>query len=220
MKFSIENEEDIKKGKIILKLNKQIKVHDGEITMIEINRRLGLIITGGKDNYIYIRKLYDFELLTPIKLKEKYIISTAKISPLNFLYILVFNKNHNNFCFLGYTLNGIYFAKSSYNYYEDIDFTKDGNIVTWMNREKIRVLFGYNLTFREKFKNYKPRDEKKTKEFKKKLELLKGTSWIKFEYFSNKNNLEVNTKIITYINKDNNITSIKTLDVSDFNYFD
>ena len=220
LKFSIESEEDIKKGKIVLKLNKQIKAHNGEITMIEINKRLGLIITGGKDNYIYIRKLYDFELLTPIKLKEKYIISSAKISPLNFIYILVFNKNRNNFCFLGYTLNGIYFAKSSYNYYEDIDFTKDGNIVTWMNREKIRVLFGYNLTFREKFKSYKPRDEKKIKEFKKKLEHLNGTSWIKFEYFTNKNNLEVNTKIITYINNENNIISIKTLDVSDFNYFD
>ena len=41
---------------------------------MEINTRLGIIVTGGEDNYIYIRKLYDLELLTPIKIKDKYII--------------------------------------------------------------------------------------------------------------------------------------------------
>ena len=35
---------------IKIKFIKQIQAHKGEITLIEINKRLGVIITGGKDN--------------------------------------------------------------------------------------------------------------------------------------------------------------------------
>ena len=75
-----------------IKLDKQIQAHKKAINVIEINIKLGIIITSGEDNYVFIRKLYDFELLIPIKIKHKYIITMAKVSPMNFLYIMCYNK--------------------------------------------------------------------------------------------------------------------------------
>ena len=69
-------------------MERYIQAHNGKINVIEINKKLGIIITCGDDNYILIRKLYDFELLSPIKIKPKYIITMARVSPLNFLYII------------------------------------------------------------------------------------------------------------------------------------
>ena len=57
------------------------------------------------------------------------------MSPLNFLYALCFNKNKNSKVIFGYTLNGLKFAKSEYGDYESIDFTEDGNIVTFKKME-------------------------------------------------------------------------------------
>ena len=50
-----------------------IHSHNGSINMIEINEKIGVVLTGGDDNRLCIRKLYDFELLTCIKLKSKFI---------------------------------------------------------------------------------------------------------------------------------------------------
>ena len=80
-----------------IKIEKQIYIqgHCGKINSIEIDKRLGIVITSGDDNYILIRKIYDFELLLPIKIKSKYKILMTKISPFNFLYILCGNKLNN-----------------------------------------------------------------------------------------------------------------------------
>ena len=40
--------------------------------ILKNNSILKIIITSGDDNYIYLRKLYDFEFLLPIKIKRKY----------------------------------------------------------------------------------------------------------------------------------------------------
>ena len=193
-------------------LNKQIKGHQGNITFIEINERLGLILSGGDDNYIFIRKVYDMELLIPIKFKKKYIITTAKISPMNFLYVICFNIIKKKSVIFGYTLNGIRFAKSKYEYYDTLDFTKNGNIVTWINKRNIVVLYGDSLNKNTIHK----KDEKRFKEIKNKIV---NASWIKFDYFDKKY-LEVNTRIITYTTIENNNNVIKTCDVSDISYFD
>ena len=221
LQFTIEKEEELNKSKkdsnIRIKFNKEIKAHKGEINMIEIDKRLGVIMTAGSDNFLYIRKIYDFELLIPIKLKEKYIITLAKISPLNLLYILCFNKKKRQSCIRGYTLNGVFFAKSNYEFYDTLDFTKNGNIITFVNKSRIKILSSYSLKERHK---YITTDKKKLKEFNTKINKLQGSSWIKFDFFSEKNYLEANTKIITYTNMEGNYNSIKTLDLSNFSYFD
>ena len=199
------------KSKIKIMFNKQIQAHKKAINIIEIEHRLGVIITGGEDNYIFIRKIYDFELITPIKIKSKYIITMAKVSPMNFLYIICFNKNKNKSVILGYTINGLYFAKSSYGYYDTLDFTKSGNIVTWIHKKEIQILNGYNL------KDISPKEN----DFDKIQKKLIGASWIKFNYISIKNDQESNTKIITYtFFEKNKVKAILTIDVSKSKYFD
>ena len=90
-----------------IKIEKQmyIQAHNGKINIIEIDKRLGIVITSGDDNYIFIRKLYDFELLLPIQIKTKYSILMTKISSYNFLYVLCFNKANNQKIIFGYTLS-------------------------------------------------------------------------------------------------------------------
>ena len=65
-----------------------IFAHFYPVEIIEINLNLNIIISNSKDNLILIRKLYDFELLTIIKIPKGYEIKLIKLSPLNFIYIL------------------------------------------------------------------------------------------------------------------------------------
>ena len=144
----------LKNGKLIqfsfdknnkIKIDRYIQCHHDRINSIEINKRLGIIITSGNDNLILIRKLYDFELLSPIKIKNKYLVTLAKVSPNNFLYALCYDKQKNSCVIFGYTLNGLKFAKSDYGYYNNFDFTENGNIVTLKQMEKLCILSGSNL---------------------------------------------------------------------------
>ena len=199
------------KNKLQIKFSKQIQAHKSAINVIEINHKIGIIITAGSDNYVFIRKIYDLELLIPIKFKSKYIITMAKVSPTNFLYIMCYNTIKEKSCIFGYTLNGLYFAKSNYDYYDTIDFTKSGNIVTWIHKNEIQVLLGYNL------KNININN----KESSQHLQKLKGAIWVKFNYFFNKNEKDSNIKIFSYINNEKNkVKQILTLDVTKNKYFD
>ena len=200
-----------------IKFDRQIQAHSNSINVIEVNSRLGIIITAGEDNYVFIRKLYDFELITPIKIKSKYIITMAKVSPMNFLYIMCFNKTNgkNKSVIFGYTLNGLYFAKSKYDYFDSIDFTKNGNIVTFAGKKEIEILSGDTLS-----NIILNTDDKIMKEVQTKIS---GASWIKFKYFSRKYEIEhIIYKIITYsiFDKTRNGNFIETLDVTKIKYFE
>ena len=208
-----ENEEEIDLNKIELNVNyeKYIQGHKGAIDVIEIDLRLGIVITAGEDNYIYIRKLYDFELLTPIKVKDKYIITMVKVSNMNLLYIICLNKINKHSIIFGYTLSGIQFGKSEYGYYTNIDFTKSGNIVSLINKMDIGILLGSNL----KRIQIKESDEdcKEFMEYQKKID---GALWMQYDYFTRK---KANSKcrIISYIGKD---YSFNTINVDNIKYFD
>lgn len=211
IQWSIENEMNEK----FIEFHRQIQAHSKSITLIEKNSRLGIIITAGEDNYVFIRKIYDLELITPIKIKQKYIITMAKISPMNFLYLICFNKKRskNKAIILGYTLSGLFFAKSKYGYYDSLDFTKNGNIVTWANKKEIKILSGDNLS------NININD----KDMKKLQQDLDGSFWIKFNYLPRKNGLDQNiNKVITCskFDKDNKDNIIKIIDVSTIKYFE
>ena len=219
IQWSIEESDDFTnkkniKGRLNIKFNKQIKAHKSAINIIEINQKLGIIITAGFDNFIFIRKLYDLELLIPIKIKNKYIIKLLKVSPMNFLYVICFNKYNKKSCILGYTLNGLYFAKSYYDYYETLDFTRNGNVVTWIHRKEIQILFGSNL---KKFIINK--DEEKLFSYNQKK--IIGATWVKFNYLLRKNEQDSNVKIITYTIKEKNKSNmIYSLDVTKMKCFD
>ena len=207
----------LKNGKLIqcffdknkkIKIERYIRCHHGKINVIEVNKKLGLIITSGDDNYILIRKWYDFELLSPIKIKEKYAITLVKVSPNNFVYILCYNKSKKSNVILGYTLNGLKFAESEYGYYNNFDFTNNGNIVTLKNNKNLCILHGANLDYIQ-MDNTAPEYEVIIK--------IKNAIWLQYDYFikEEKKNEYVCNKIITYINEKKTLI---TLDVSD-NYF-
>ena len=217
MKIIIEeiinkNEENIlDRIGIRIKFEKIIQAHKGCINVIEIDNRLGIIVTGGEDNYVYIRKLYDLELLTPIKIKDKYIITMAKISQTNLLYVMCLNKIMNHSIIIGYTLSGIKFAKSDYGYYMGIDFTKSGNLVSLINKMDIGILYGSNLK-RIQIKE----SDADCKEFMDKQKILDGALWMQYDYFTRtKSNSK--KRIISYLAKD---YSFNTINVDNIKYFE
>ena len=178
-----------------MNFNKNIQAHKGRINAIEIDIRLGLIITCGNDNYVQIRKLYNFELLTLIKLNKKYIITMAKVSNNNFLYIMCYNKIKKTSIIFGYTLTGIKFAKSPEGYFCNIDFTQSGNIVSLFNFNKIYVLNAYDLASKDINE-----EQPDFKDFYEEEKRLDGSVWMEFNYFRRENNNEDNN-IIIYIKK-------------------
>ena len=208
IKWSIVKEQ---KDKIDLIIDKSIQAHKGRINVIEIDKRLGLIITCGNDNLIQIRKLYNLELLTPIQIKKKYIITMAKVSPFNYLYIMCYDKQKNISFIFGYTLTGINFAKSKEGFYCNIDFTKSGNIVSLLNNKEMCILNGYNL-------NKKEIAEKDCgyNELKEVNDSIKGSTWLEFNYslqndyrnyilYTNKGKNTSENMIFYYIFRENSI---------------
>ena len=143
--------------KINIKERNSWHCHQGEITCIEIYQNQNVLITAGKDKMIFIRKIFDFELLTAIDLNNCYmnhiinrksnIIPTMiKISELNCLYVLLFNESSGKSFIRGYNLNGLFFAQSEEDYYMNICFTKNSNLfVSRYNQNDIQILNCYDL---------------------------------------------------------------------------
>ena len=224
IEYSLYNEvvKDSKNKKEIIKikLDKKIQAHKKGINVIEVDFRLGIIITAGDDNYLFIRKIYDLELLTSIKIKSKFIITMAKISSLNFLYVQCFNKHINKSIIFGYTLNGLYFAKSKYEYFDSFYFTRKGNIVAFANKNEIKVFNGYDL--KEKINKMEDKENKIFESLKKKVNI---SFWLAFNTVSRKNELEKNIlKTITIVHtnteKKKVFNYIEAVDISDLTIFD
>ena len=136
----------------------------------------------------------------------------AKISPLNYLYIICYNKEEKSSVIFGYTLTGLKFAKSKYGYYDNIDFTMNGNIVTLINHLELCILSGSNLA--EIKKNKK---DQNYNDYTKICDKVKNSDYLQFNYFIKEK--ETNYfKIITYYKDEGRI--ISTLDVTQNKYFD
>lgn len=120
--------------------------HDSSICAIHISHKHKVIITSGEERTIYIRKLYDFELLSVIHSDPGYIGVDIKISILNFVYIMYYIPNENCFILTGYTLNALQFASSRKECYSHFDCSQTGNIiVSYHNESKIKVLSASTL---------------------------------------------------------------------------
>ena len=148
----------------IIKEKKHIYAHKSSITAIEINNSKNIIATAGEDKFIYIRKLYDFEILTSIDLTYSFgntlisktpdiFPSLIKISDLNCIYVLLFNLSLRRTIIRGYTLNGLFFAQTdefntgngSYDLYNNISFNKNWNLIVGLYNFKIILFNSYNL---------------------------------------------------------------------------
>ena len=175
--------------------------HFGSINVLEINKKNGIVITGGDDNKIFIRKLYDFELLTSINIKEKFIITMIKVSQTNLLYVMCFDRKKGKSVIFGYSLSGLKFAKSAYSFYKNIEFTKSGNIISLIDDSEIKLLYGHNLE--EMIINESDKDYKKFNKVKQSFNSGSSTvGWMRFDDFGNY--YGTNRSIITYISKEPN----------------
>lgn len=128
---------------------KYVICHESKIKVIEYNKRQNIIITAGSDNMVYIRKAYDFELLTAIRIESNYSIIECKLSNLNFLYVLVCNDEtkEKKKAIIGYTINGLKFGKSKEYHLSNIQFTKSCNIISGvLGKNRAIFLWGYDLT--------------------------------------------------------------------------
>ena len=202
-KINISKKKFEEKIEINIKKIKYIQSHRGKINTIEIDKRLGIVITSGDDNYIFIRKLYDFELLLPITIKNKFSILITKVSPNNFLYVLCLNKKNSKNIIFGYTLSGMKFAKSEYGLFDNINFTEDGNIIIMNDKKNFTILSGSDLTL------LKIPIEEETFHSLKQIE---NTNWLQYDYFLRGENEEYN-EIVTFFEKEGGKNYIKGINI-------
>ena len=161
---------------------KNIYAHQESITAIEYYDKQNIIITGGEDKYIHIRKQNDFELLTSINLTycfenpiisqyNNIIPSLIKISNLNLIYVLLYDLDSGSNFIRGYNFNGLFFAQTEKEYFlneknEDIlinsiSFTKNSNlIIGFYNLNKYFLLQAWDLKPHFRFRNFKENEKK------------------------------------------------------------
>ena len=115
--YSLNNKDNLKKDanqmSIIVKKDNSIYGHQSFIKIIEINKNIEIIVSAGNDGIIFIRKLYDFELLSFITLNRNH----KEIIEINLhkqiIILSVFNKKRKLFYIYTYSLNGIKLGKMS-----------------------------------------------------------------------------------------------------------
>jgi len=168
--------------------------HTSSITSIEIYSKQRIILTAGEDKFIYIRKIYDFEVLTAIDLTKSFgnpIISqmnnifpiSIRVSELNLFYVLLYDYETNNTFIRGYNLNGLFFAQTDDNIFIDknnkrlqvnnISFTKSSDlIIGFYNASKYTILKASTLMPIYKSNNIKNEDNIN----------YYGINWIEYDY--------------------------------------
>ena len=174
---------------------KHVYSHQSAITAIELYHKQNVIISAGVDKFVYIRKIYDFELLSVINLTYCFgnsIISKninifpslIKVSDLNCLYVLLYDFDTKEHIIRGYTINGLFFAQNNskkfiinqndneFLYVNNISFTKNSNIlIGFYNSNKISLLSASELKpiWSEDLKYNGENDNKN-----------KGTEWVEY----------------------------------------
>ena len=113
--YSLTNKEDIKKdsNQMNIKVSKKQFVygHQSFVKIIEINNKYGFIISAADDGLIFIRKIYNFELLSYIKL-NKFNNEIIDINLYNQLIIVsVFKTKKKQMCIYTYSVNGMKLGK-------------------------------------------------------------------------------------------------------------
>ena len=198
-------------NKINVNERNSLHCHKGEITCIEIYNNQHIIITAGEDKMIFIRKTYDFELLTAIDLiycymnpivsqKINIIPTLIKVSDLNCLFVLLYNYDTRKSFIRAYNFNGLFIQQNEEQNYMNICMTKNCNLlVSYYDKKEIEVLNCYDLQFSNFFintvefvENIKKSSQKKKK--KKEKEDNDALVWNDYDY----NNHEL---ILLYQNK-------------------
>ena len=101
--------------------------HKKRVNSIVYSEKLEIIISCGDDKKIYIRKYYDLSLLSMIDINNKICID-IKVEHY-YIYLLLFDEIKQKYIIEIYSLNGILVGKSDYDYINNFNFDKDGNLL-------------------------------------------------------------------------------------------
>ena len=136
-----------KKSKIIenIKFKREIIAHNySMITSINYSEKHNIILTSDLNGFLYIRKYYDFEFLTKIKINNFCFINNILITDYDMICTINYNileyKNYISF----YTLNGILLEKSNLYHCIDTCLLKNGKIIFNCLNENYLLIFGFN----------------------------------------------------------------------------
>ena len=111
IKWSLQIDKEI--NKISIKKENSIRGHKSSVKMLELNEKYECIISVDNDEILFIRKIYDFELLSYIKI-NKYNKKVIDINIYNQIIILTIFKIKTNTIFIyTYSLNGLKLGKIS-----------------------------------------------------------------------------------------------------------
>jgi hypothetical protein len=133
-------------------LNDSIKInykniftaHQKRVNNIIYNNKLGLIISSGDDKKIYIRKYFDLTLFTIINIPYQTCID-FKLENF-YLYVLLFDEIKQKHIVKIYSLNGIEVGKSDFNYINNFNFDKDGNLLIGYYKKNYIDIYDPSLT--------------------------------------------------------------------------
>ena len=125
-----------------------IKSNKGSITSLIFNERYNIIVSAD-NNTLMIRKNYDFEYLTSIKIENedhlKKCIVDIKISEYDMLYASVFVEDRNAYELQGFSLNGTFFNKYKGNF-SNFEINRKGKIiVSEINKPILKILDPINF---------------------------------------------------------------------------
>ena len=181
-----------------IKERKHVYAHNSSISVIEIYQKQKIVITAGEDKYIYIRKTFDFELLTAIDLTYSFgnpIISQnlnifpsmIKVSDLNLLFVMIYDYNSKNNFIRGYNLNGLFFAQTDKKLFEEnilfnnFSFTRDSNLVVGSYNSNNFYVLNAGILSPIWIKELEEKEEgKKEKKNKKKIQQDSGNKLVEF----------------------------------------
>ena len=135
-------------NKIDLNLILIIKSNKHLITCLAYNEKLNIIISSDNETII-TRKLYDFEYLNSIKIKNKQnqnkSIINIKISDYDIIYVLIYIEDNDIYELQGFTLNGTYIGNYKGNII-NYEISKRGNIIIKeKNRPIVKILNAINF---------------------------------------------------------------------------
>ena len=139
--------EEIKSIEIIRDL---IAHKDSMVCCINYIKKHNILLTSSNDGNLFIRKYFDFELLSVIQTKEN--INRFVYTDYDLLYLLISPKGttHNKSYINIYTLNGLLLETSELDYYVNIEPMKNGKIICNIaNSDKLGI-FGFNEDMKQK----------------------------------------------------------------------
>ena len=120
--------------------------HKKRVNNIICNITLGIIISSGDDRKIYIRKFYDLTLFTMIEIPNQICID-MKVEHY-YLYVLLFDEIQQKHIVKIYSLNGIEVGKSEYDYINNFNFDKDGNLLIGYFKKNYIDIYDPSLTYK------------------------------------------------------------------------